>query len=53
MITQRAKIMLIMIKAIDFFCGAGGLTRGLLNAGTLLLRALETLREMSDKTSGD
>ena len=22
-----------MIKAIDFFCGAGGLTRGLLNAG--------------------
>lgn len=22
-----------MIKGIDFFCGAGGLTRGLLNAG--------------------
>ena len=37
-----------MIKAIDFFCGAGGLTRGLLNAGISVLAGVdndERLRE--------
>ena len=37
-----------MIKAIDFFCGAGGLTRGLLNAGIEVLAGVdndEHLRE--------
>lgn len=36
------------IKAIDFFCGAGGLTRGLLNAGIEVLAGVdndERLRE--------
>lgn len=31
----------IMIKAIDFFCGAGGLTRGLLNAGITVLAGVD------------
>lgn len=30
-----------MIKAIDFFCGAGGLTRGLLNAGIEVLAGID------------
>ncbi len=30
-----------MIKAIDFFCGAGGLTRGLLNAGIDVLAGVD------------
>ncbi|MDE0323738.1 MAG: DNA cytosine methyltransferase [Candidatus Poribacteria bacterium] len=30
-----------MIKAIDFFCGAGGLTRGLLNAGIKVLAGID------------
>ena len=30
-----------MIKAIDFFCGAGGLTRGLLNAGISVLAGVD------------
>ena len=30
-----------MIKAIDFFCGAGGLTRGLLNAGINVLAGVD------------
>ena len=30
-----------MIKAIDFFCGAGGLTRGLLNAGIAVLAGVD------------
>ncbi len=30
-----------MIKAIDFFCGAGGLTRGLLNAGVSVLAGVD------------
>lgn len=37
-----------MIKAIDFFCGAGGLTRGLLNVGISVLAGVdndERLRE--------
>ena len=37
-----------MIKAIDFFCGAGGLTRGLLDAGISVLAGVdndERLRE--------
>ena len=37
-----------MIKAIDFFCGAGGLTRGLLNTGIEVLAGVdndERLRE--------
>ncbi len=31
-----------MIKAIDFFCGAGGLTRGLLDAGIAVLAGVDT-----------
>lgn len=31
-----------MIKAIDFFCGAGGLTRGLLDAGIEVLAGVDT-----------
>jgi DNA (cytosine-5)-methyltransferase 1 len=30
-----------MIKAIDFFCGAGGLTRGLLDAGITVLAGID------------
>ena len=30
-----------MIKAIDFFCGAGGLTRGLLDAGILVVAGVD------------
>ena len=30
-----------MIKAIDFFCGAGGLTRGLLDAGIEVLAGVD------------
>ena len=30
-----------MIRAIDFFCGAGGLTRGLLNAGVEVLAGVD------------
>jgi DNA (cytosine-5)-methyltransferase 1 len=30
-----------VIKAIDFFCGAGGLTRGLLNAGIAVLAGVD------------
>lgn len=30
-----------MIKAIDFFCGAGGLTRGLLNAGISVVAGVD------------
>lgn len=30
-----------MIKAIDFFCGAGGLTRGLLNSGINVLAGVD------------
>ena len=30
-----------MIKAIDFFCGAGGLTRGLLNVGINVLAGID------------
>ena len=31
-----------MIKGIDFFCGAGGLTRGLLEAGVKVLAGVDT-----------
>lgn len=31
-----------MIKAIDFFCGAGGLTRGLLDAGVSVLAGIDS-----------
>jgi DNA (cytosine-5)-methyltransferase 1 len=31
-----------MIKAIDFFCGAGGLTRGLLDAGISVLAGIDS-----------
>jgi DNA (cytosine-5)-methyltransferase 1 len=31
-----------MIKAIDFFCGAGGLTRGLLDAGITVLAGVDS-----------
>lgn len=30
-----------MIKAIDFFCGAGGLTRGLLDAGISVVAGVD------------
>ena len=30
-----------MIKAIDFFCGAGGLTRGLLDTGIQVLAGVD------------
>lgn len=30
-----------MIKAIDFFCGAGGLTRGLINAGIEVISGID------------
>ncbi len=31
-----------MVKAIDFFCGAGGLTHGLLNAGVKVLAGVDS-----------
>lgn len=43
-----------MIKGIDFFCGAGGLTRGLLNAGIRVLAGVdddETLRVTYEKNN--
>jgi DNA (cytosine-5)-methyltransferase 1 len=43
-----------MIKAIDFFCGAGGLTRGLLDAGVEVLAGLdldEALRDTYEKNN--
>jgi DNA (cytosine-5)-methyltransferase 1 len=45
---QSLSVGYIMIKAIDFFCGAGGLTRGLLNTGIKVLAGIdndERLRE--------
>ena len=43
------KISEIMIKAIDFFCGAGGLTRGLLDAGIEVIMGID-IRESCRKT---
>lgn len=43
-----------MIVAIDFFCGAGGLTRGLLDAGVKVLAGVdndERLRETYEKNN--
>jgi DNA (cytosine-5)-methyltransferase 1 len=43
-----------MIKAIDFFCGAGGLTRGLLDAGIEVLAGVDIdcrLRETYEKNN--
>jgi len=43
-----------MIKAIDFFCGAGGLTRGLLNAGINVVAGVddnERLRETYERNN--
>lgn len=43
-----------MIKAIDFFCGAGGLTRGLLDAGVEVLAGVdndERLRESYERNN--
>ena len=37
-----------MIKAIDFFCGAGGLTRGLLNAGIEVLAGVDNDERLSE-----
>lgn len=37
-----------MIKAIDFFCGAGGLTRGLLDAGVKVLAGVDTDEALQD-----
>lgn len=37
-----------MIKAIDFFCGAGGLTRGLLNAGIDVLAGVDNDPRLRD-----
>ena len=36
------------IKAIDFFCGAGGLTRGLLDAGIQVLAGVDTDSNLRD-----
>ena len=38
-----------MIKAIDFFCGAGGLTRGLLDAGINVIAGIDA-EEQCQKT---
>lgn len=35
-----------MIKAIDFFCGAGGLTRGLLDAGIMVVAGIDNDNRM-------
>ena len=37
-----------MIKAIDFFCGAGGLTRGLLNAGIDVVAGVDNDKRLRD-----
>ncbi|MDE0427307.1 MAG: DNA cytosine methyltransferase [Candidatus Poribacteria bacterium] len=37
-----------MIKAIDFFCGAGGLTRGLLDAGIGVLAGVDNDERLQD-----
>lgn len=37
-----------MIKAIDFFCGAGGLTRGLLDAGVEVLAGVDNDERLRD-----
>ena len=37
-----------MIKAIDFFCGAGGLTRGLLDAGISVLAGVDNDARMEE-----
>ena len=37
-----------MIKAIDFFCGAGGLTRGLLDAGVNVLAGVDIDERLRD-----
>ncbi len=38
----------MVIKAIDFFCGAGGLTRGLLDAGIQVLAGIDNDSDMRD-----
>ena len=35
-----------MIKALDFFCGAGGLTRGLLDAGITVVAGIDSDHRM-------
>lgn len=37
-----------MIKAIDFFCGAGGLTRGLLDAGIKVLAGVDNDKRLQE-----
>ena len=37
-----------MIKAIDFFCGAGGLTRGLLDAGIQVLAGVDNDKRLAE-----
>jgi DNA (cytosine-5)-methyltransferase 1 len=37
-----------VIKAIDFFCGAGGLTRGLLDAGISVLAGVDSDERLED-----
>ena len=37
-----------MIKAIDFFCGVGGLTRGLLNVGISVLAGVDNDRRLRE-----
>ncbi len=37
-----------MIKAIDFFCGAGGLTRGLLDSGIKVLAGVDIDKRLKD-----
>jgi DNA (cytosine-5)-methyltransferase 1 len=37
-----------MIKAIDFFCGAGGLTRGILNSGIKVLAGVDNDEKLKE-----
>lgn len=51
---DRWKMRPCTIKAIDFFCGAGGLTRGMLDAGIEVLAGIDndpTLRETYAKNN--
>ena len=38
----------VVLKAIDIFCGAGGLTRGLLNAGLEVVAGFDSDEQLSD-----
>lgn len=46
--THRQQHFNISVKAIDFFCGAGGLTRGLLDAGIDVVLGIDNSEECRD-----